>query len=161
MDINILKKLKSGTDIRGVATEGVANEPVTLTEEVIKSIAYGFCLWLSQNKNKPIDELKISVGNDSRISAAKMKSYLIDEFINLGAHVFDCSLTSTPSMFMSTMDIPCDGAISITASHHPFNKNGFKFFTKEGGLNSSDIDLIIKLACKDYNPGLKKDLLKP
>lgn len=26
-----------------------------------------------------------------------------------------------------------DGAIMITASHLPFHRNGFKFFTKDGG----------------------------
>ena len=30
-------KLKSGTDIRGVAVEGVPGEPVNLTDEVIET----------------------------------------------------------------------------------------------------------------------------
>lgn len=32
-----------------------------------------------------------------------------------------------------------DGAIMITASHLPAHRNGFKFFTKSGGLNKQDI----------------------
>ena len=39
------KQFKSGTDIRGVASEGP--EPVNLTDEVIERIARGFALWLS------------------------------------------------------------------------------------------------------------------
>lgn len=160
MDIDLLKKLKSGTDIRGVASEGIDNEPINLTNDIVKRIACGFCLWLSQNKNKDVNQLKISVGNDSRISAKRIKSQLIDECTALGVDVIDCSLASTPSMFMTTIDLNCDGAISITASHHPFNKNGFKFFTKDGGLNSSDIDSLIKLACKDYNKNSKPTTAK-
>ena len=38
-------KLKSGTDIRGVASDGVAAEPVTLTDEVVEAIAASFLVW--------------------------------------------------------------------------------------------------------------------
>ena len=41
------KQFKSGTDIRGVATEGVAGQPVNLTDEVIEKMADGFVLWLA------------------------------------------------------------------------------------------------------------------
>ena len=36
-------------------------------------------------------------------------------------------------MFMSTVfpQFDCDGAIMITASHLPYNRNGMKFFTKK------------------------------
>ena len=40
----------------------------------------------------------------------------------------------------------CDGAIMITASHLPQNRNGFKYFDNEGGLNKEDITAIIKMA---------------
>ena len=39
-----------------------------------------------------------------------------------------------------------DGGIIITASHLPFNRNGFKFFTKEGGLEKGDIKVILQRA---------------
>ena len=38
----------------------------------------------------------------------------------------------------------------ITASHLPWNRNGFKFFTREGGLDKEDITEILKRAAK-YN----------
>lgn len=34
----------------------------------------------------------------------------------------------------------------ITASHLPFNRNGFKFFTKEGGLEKKDITELLQQA---------------
>ena len=38
------------------------------------------------------------------------------------------------------------GAIMLTASHMPFNSNGLKFFTAEGGLEKTDISEILQLA---------------
>ena len=39
-----------------------------------------------------------------------------------------------------------DGGIIITASHLPYNRNGFKFFTKDGGLEKGDIKSILQRA---------------
>lgn len=39
-----------------------------------------------------------------------------------------------------------DGGIIITASHLPYNRNGFKFFTKEGGLEKGNITDVLKRA---------------
>ena len=52
---------------------------------------------------------------------------------------------------MSTVfpEYDCDGAIMITASHLPYNRNGFKFFDKQGGLNKEDIARIIRFAESD------------
>ena len=58
------RQFKSGTDIRGVASEGVAGQPVNLTDDVIESMADGFVLWLADKVGKQPSELKISVGRD-------------------------------------------------------------------------------------------------
>ena len=54
------KSFKSGTDIRGVAVDGVEGEPLNLTDEVIQKMADGFVLWLSKKLGKSPDRLKIS-----------------------------------------------------------------------------------------------------
>ena len=61
------KQFKSGTDIRGVAVEGVEGQPVNLTDEAVRNMADGFVLWLSEKVGKSADKLKISIGRDSRI----------------------------------------------------------------------------------------------
>ena len=140
------KQFKSGTDIRGVAVEGVEGQSVNLTNEVVADMADGFVLWLSKKVGKPADELKISVGRDSRISGPHIMEVVTDRFVRAGADVLCCGLASTPSMFMTTVDLACDGALQITASHHPFNRNGLKFFTRGGGLEGSDIEAILQYA---------------
>ena len=143
---NFYKQFKSGTDIRGVAVEGVKGQEINLTDEVVASMAQGFALWLSSKVNKPCDQLKVTIGRDSRISGPRIAGIVADELKSVGARVLDCSLASTPSMFMTTVDLEADGAVMITASHHPFNRNGLKFFTRSGGLEGSDIEQILEYA---------------
>lgn len=146
------KQFKSGTDIRGVASEGVEGQNVNLTDEVVASMADGFVLWLSEKVNKAPNELTISVGRDSRISGPRIMEITTNRFKASGANVLCCGLASTPSMFMTTVDLGCDGALQITASHHPFNRNGLKFFTREGGLEGKDIESILTYAQNDEHP---------
>lgn len=146
------KQFKSGTDIRGVASEGVKGQSVNLTDDVIAAMVDGFVLWLADKVNKKTDELTISVGRDSRISGPHIMDITTNRFKECGANVLCCGLASTPSMFMTTVDLKCDGALQITASHHPFNRNGLKFFTREGGLEGSDIEQILLYAQQGKQP---------
>ncbi len=150
--ITDLKQFKSGTDIRGVASEGVPGEPVTLTNEAVEKIAAGFAEFLIKETGKAAEQLLVSVGHDSRISAERIKKAVISVFYRYGMQVLDLGLSSTPAMFMSTIDLDCDGAVQITASHHPFNRNGLKFFVKEGGIDSVGIDRILVFAEKSSIP---------
>ena len=137
------RALKSGTDIRGVAvaTEG---SPLQLTDEAVFDLTAGFCQWLLDTGVAP--ESRIAVGHDSRISAERIKAQVIAALTAFGFKAVDCGLASTPAMFMTTVDFDCDGAVQITASHHPFDRNGLKFFTKRGGVDSGDLDRIIENA---------------
>ncbi|GFP75639.1 phosphomannomutase/phosphoglucomutase [Clostridium fungisolvens] len=148
-NIEILRKLKNGTDIRGIAienSEGKAN----LTSAIVKSIGCGFASWLKNNKNQRNYNLKIAVGTDSRLSGPELKASLLESLVDLGCSVYDCGMTTTPSMFMTTVmeQYKCDGAVMITASHLPYYYNGLKFFTPAGGCESKDIDDILNLAIK-------------
>ena len=145
-------KLQNGSDIRGVAMEGVAGEEVNITEEVAGAIGGSFAYWLGFKVGKNPYDLRICVGHDSRLSAGPLTEGLLKGIAMFGAEGYDAGLASTPSMFMSTVlpQFDYDGAIMITASHLPWNRNGFKFFTKEGGLDAEDITAILKRASK-YN----------
>lgn len=148
------KQFKSGTDIRGVASEGVEGEPLSLTNEAVKNMAGGFALWLSEKTGKKTCDLKISIGRDSRISGERIADAVMNTLKDFGCSVVYCDLASTPSMFMTTVKLGCDGAVQITASHHPFNRNGLKFFTRQGGLEGSDITKILEFAQDEKTPEL-------
>jgi phosphomannomutase len=82
-----------------------------------------------------LSELTIAIGRDSRLSGPALMAAVAEGITRLGAAVYDFGLASTPAMFMSTITpgYQCQGAIMLTASHLPFNRNGLKFFTAQGG----------------------------
>lgn len=159
-------KLQNGSDIRGIAAEGVAGEEVNLTALQAGVIGSSFVYWLVNKLGKNPCTLNICIGHDPRITADEMVEGLKKGICIMGVRVSDAGLASTPAMFMSTaMDVfDFDGAIMVTASHLPFNRNGFKFFTAEGGLNKEDITWILNHASKinfvgDYYESEKVDLM--
>lgn len=138
--------LKSGTDVRGVAVNEEEPDKIDLTDEAVRRICQAFVYFLSAKQHTDKDELRISVGHDSRISAPRIKKQVTAQLLSMGVNVVDCGLASTPAMFMTTVLDKCDGAVQITASHHPFDRNGLKFFTKSGGLSSAEITKILEVA---------------
>ena len=138
-----LMYLKSGTDIRGTAVEKNGKK-VDLTDERLMSIASSFVWFLRKKLNK--ENLSISIGYDSRVSSERICSVVTKTILSLGVKVFDCGLSSTPSMFMSVINFGIDAAIEITASHLPMEMNGLKFFTKDGGFSGNDIKGILEYA---------------
>ena len=75
---------QSGTDIRGVASEGVEGEPVNLTDDVLSGMADGFILWAQEKLNKPASELTVSVGRDCRISGEHIAEIVIRQLVAAG-----------------------------------------------------------------------------
>lgn len=142
------KKLQNGSDLRGVALEGIAGEKVNLTAEVAAMVAMAFVEWLRQRV--PHQPVSMAVGMDSRLSGPSLKRAFMDGAVRAGAHVRDCGMASTPAMFMSTVcrNNPATAGVMITASHLPFNRNGLKFFTRDGGLDKRDIAVILDLAAR-------------
>ncbi|MCR5482018.1 MAG: phosphomannomutase/phosphoglucomutase [Clostridia bacterium] len=145
------KKLQNGSDIRGIALEGVEGETPNLGPVEARRLSCGFVLWLSRKTGKKPSALKLAVGRDPRLSGPLLAANIIAAFDGCGCAVTECGLASTPAMFMSTIfpEFACDGAVMITASHLPFNRNGFKYFDRAGGLNKKDISEIIRIAESD------------
>lgn len=141
------RKLQNGSDIRGVALEGIEGQHINLTEQVCRDIGRGFALWLC-NKHNGKKGLRVAVGRDSRLSGPDLCSWICQSMAEQGLNVTDFGMASTPAMFMSTVTegYLYDGSVMITASHLPFNRNGFKFFTAQGGLESADIKSILSYA---------------
>jgi len=142
-----LQKLQNGSDIRGVALQGVPGEEVNLTPDVATELGRAFAVWLQKNL---AGAKKVTVGTDSRISGAALKKAFISGILKEGFDVMDCGLASTPAMFMTCIhpDHGVDGAVMLTASHLPFNRNGMKFFTSKGGFDKGDIRELLQIAAE-------------
>lgn len=146
MQAQDFKKLKSGTDVRGIAVNAVSE--ITLTNEAVDRICKAFVKWLTLKTGKT--RFKIAIGNDSRISAERIVNCAKTAFLSCGCDVVYTGLSSTPSMFilLKKSDFGCDASVMVTASHLPFDRNGLKFFTPKGGLDGKDIDEILDIAAK-------------
>ncbi|GAB4531242.1 MAG: phosphoglucomutase [Pleurocapsa sp.] len=142
------KKLQNGSDIRGVALEGIPDEAVNLTPDVVKTLGNAFVRWLAQQTGKSTTDLTVAIGRDSRLSGETLSQSVMSGIAIAGCQVYNFDIASTPAMFMSTVTegFNCDGAIMLTASHLPFNRNGLKFFTPQGGLEKADISKILQIA---------------
>lgn len=139
-------KLQNGSDIRGVALNGIEGQHINLTEQACRDIGRGFALWLKNKAGK--DALRVAVGRDSRLSGPDLCRWICEAMVEQGLLVTNFGMASTPAMFMSTVTegYAYDGSVMITASHLPFNRNGFKFFTAQGGLEKGDIKQILQYA---------------
>ena len=155
------KKLQNGSDIRGVALEGIEGQHVNLTEQVCRDIGRGFALWL-KNKTGKESGIRVAVGRDSRLSGETLCGWICDAMVQQGLLVTNFGMASTPAMFMSTVTegFLFDGSVMITASHLPFNRNGFKFFTAQGGLEKGDIKEILTYAEGSEVTGLSAGTLE-
>ena len=92
------KKLQNGSDIRGVALEGVEDELVNLTPEVVETIGRSFVAWLRNTLGA--DRPVVAVGTDCRLSGPSVKAAFVRGAVAAGATVADCGLASTPAMFL-------------------------------------------------------------
>ena len=137
-----LMKLKSGTDVRGTAI----GEKTDLTDEAIRKITAGFVETVKEKTGIAPEEMTVAVGHDSRLSAERIRNNVVAVLSHYGVKVLDCGLSSTPAMFMTTVELGCTASVQITASHHPYDKNGLKFFTRDGGFESEDIVKVLEIA---------------
>ena len=124
-------------------------------------IGRGFALWL-MNKTSKKENIRVAVGRDSRLSGETLCGWICDAMVQQGLEITDFGMASTPAMFMSTVTegYSFDGSVMITASHLPFNRNGFKFFTKDGGLEKQDISAILTNASGEDVTGLAPTALQ-
>lgn len=138
------KKLKSGSDVRGVAI----GENAVLTEDVAKTLGVAFVRFMAQRLNTPADSLTVAVGRDSRISGPSLMKAVTEGIASAGATAVDYGMCTTPAMYMAilTDGFKPDASIMLTASHHPWQLNGMKFFTAEGGLGFHELDEVLAIA---------------
>jgi len=138
----------------------VPGQPVSLTSGVVERIGAAFAQYLMQRRG--LAHPRISIGRDSRLSGEALLAAAAAGAQGQGADVIDVGLCSTPAMFMTTQDavLRADGAMMLTASHLPFNRNGVKLFTPEGGLEKSDIRNVLSLAEEGFAPADKQGRLE-
>uniref|UniRef100_A0A2N9IAU9 Alpha-D-phosphohexomutase alpha/beta/alpha domain-containing protein n=1 Tax=Fagus sylvatica TaxID=28930 RepID=A0A2N9IAU9_FAGSY len=163
-EIDNIRRLQNGSDVRGVALEGEKGRTVDLSPPAVEAIAESFGEWVIDGLEKErggggaVEDVRVSFGRDPRISGPSLSVAVFDGLSRAGCCVFDMGLATTPACFMSTLLPPfaCHASIMMTASHLPYTRNGLKFFTRKGGLTSPEVEEICDKAARKYANRLTK-----
>lgn len=150
-----IRRLQNGPDVRGVALEGEQGREINLTPAAVYCIAEAFGEWVGSRLGKKAKEgskVRISLGRDPRITGPALAAAAAAGLMNAGCCVYDMGLATTPACFMSTIlpGFAYDASIMLTASHLPYTRNGMKFMTKDGGLDSVDVENICSVAATKF-----------
>lgn len=145
-------KLKSGSDVRGTAV----GDQAVITPYLAKCLGMAFAQYVADKTGKAVSDVTIAIGRDSRISGPSLLRATAEGVSKAGAKVLDFGMCTTPAMFMAivTPGFAPDGSVMITASHHPYDKNGLKFFLPEGGIDGKTVSTLLEMAAACQPEGL-------
>ena len=112
-----------GTDgIRGIFNE----EPVT--PEMARKVARAVVRYFGREGIRP----RIVVGRDTRLSGHPLQGAIVSGILSLKAKPILVGELPTPGLAYVTRELGVEAGIMISASHNPYEYNGFKIFSSEG-----------------------------
>jgi phosphoglucosamine mutase len=82
----------------------------------------------------------VLIGKDTRLSGYMFEAALEAGFVAAGVNVMLIGPLPTPGIAYMARKFECDFAVVISASHNPYDDNGIKFFDKDGGKLSDEIE---------------------
>ncbi len=113
-------------DIRGLYPEQIDGE-------VAERIGGAFVRVLAGLEGKPVDELRVGLGRDMRLSAPELAGRYLEGMLAAGAHVVDAGQVGSEMLYFLVGSRKLDGGIMCTASHNPKAYTGAKL-VREGAL---------------------------
>jgi phosphomannomutase len=122
MDASIFKAY----DVRGTY-------PDQMDEELAYRIGRAFPRVLSELQDTPVDDLRVAVGRDMRLSAPGMVRRYADGIADEGADVLDIGMAATEMVYWTVGARELDGGLVCTASHNPKAYTGAKL-VKRGAI---------------------------
>jgi len=112
-----------GTDgIRGIFNE----EPVTT--EMGRKVGRAVVRYFGREGTQP----RIVVGRDTRLSGQPLQDAIVSGLLSLRAKPILVGELPTPGLAYVTRELGAEAGIMISASHNPYEYNGFKIFSREG-----------------------------
>jgi phosphomannomutase len=107
--------------------------PDQMDEELAYRIGRAFPRVLSELQNTPVDDLRVAVGRDMRLSAPGMVERYADGIADEGADVLDIGMAATEMVYWTVGARELDGGLVCTASHNPKAYTGAKL-VKRGAI---------------------------
>jgi phosphomannomutase len=122
MDESIFKAY----DVRGI-------HPDQMDEELAYRLGRGFARVLSDLQEVPVEELRVALGRDMRLSAPAMAAAYARGISDEGADVLDIGMVGTEMVYWTVGSRELDGGLMCTASHNPAAYTGAKL-VKRGAI---------------------------
>jgi phosphomannomutase len=124
-------------DIRGVY-------PTEINEDAAYGIAQAYAKFLNAKT--------VVLGRDVRVSGPSLFQAVAQGLMDHGVNVIDIGVVTTDMMYFAAANYPCDGGITVSASHNPKEYNGLKLVRKGAVPISGDtgINEIKKLVQEGY-----------
>src|SRR5256714_420649 len=127
VDLGIFKAY----DIRGLYGEQIDGD---VAEQVGRAVARV----LSELSGKPVDELRIGLGRDMRLTAPELAARYRDGIASEGADVVDAGMVATEMLYYLVGSRDLDGGLMCTASHNPKAYTGAKLVRRGAIALSGD-----------------------
>ena len=129
-----------------------------MDEELAYKIGRAFPRVLEQLEGTPVDQQRIAIGRDMRLSAPSMAEQYARGIADSGADVLDIGMVGTEMLYWTVGSRDLDGGLMCTASHNPKAYTGAKL-VKRGALALSGDSGIkeLKELVADGEPGEPAD----
>jgi phosphomannomutase len=113
-------------DIRGIYGEQI-------DAEAAERIARAFAHVLAELVGKPVEQLRVGLGRDMRLSAPELAARYREGLLDEGVSVLDAGMVASEMLYFLVGSRELDGGLMCTASHNPKAYTGAKL-VREGAL---------------------------
>src|SRR3954454_841126 len=127
VDLGIFKAY----DVRGLYGDQIDGD-------VAEQVGRAFARVLSALSGKPVDQLRIGVGRDMRLTAPELAARYRDGITSEGADVVDAGMVGTEMLYFLVGSRDLDGGLMCTASHNPKAYTGAKLVERGSIALSGD-----------------------
>jgi phosphomannomutase len=114
-------------------TSGLRGLVTDLTDELVRAYCHAFTTTLPSQT--------VYVGRDLRPSSPRIAEAVTAALIEAGIDVIDCGAICTPALAHLSMSQGA-GAVMVTGSHIPADRNGLKFYVPSGEITKADEAMI-------------------
>src|SRR5947209_6089417 len=118
-------------DIRGIYGEEI-------DAELAQRIGRAYARVIGQLEGKPVDQLRLGLGRDMRLTAPELAAAYRAGMLAEGADVFDAGQVGTEMLYYLVGSRDLDGGLMCTASHNPKAYTGAKLVRRGAIALSGD-----------------------
>lgn len=94
----------------------------------------------------------IVIGRDTRESGPWLEQALIEGAVQAGAQVRSAGVITTPGVAFLARSLPANAGVVISASHNPYQDNGFKIFAPSGRKLDDETERLIEADIRNQKP---------